>query len=205
MNLRAGSKVFISGGAGGVGTFAIQIAKWLGAYGAYVVTTASPRGCDLVQRLGADEVIDYTVERPIDRVRDMDGVFDLVGGDTLDQSFGIVKPGGTVVTIVATPEPETARKDLGRGRLLSALFWLASFSLRAKARRHGARYRFLFMHPSGAELSELAALIDAGKVVQVIDRVFPFAEIEDAFNYLEAGHAKGKVVVSMNPENRLGP
>ena len=108
MNLRAGSKVFISGGAGGVGTFAIQIAKWLGAYGAYVVTTASPRGCDLVQRLGADEVIDYTVERPIDRVRDMDGVFDLVGGDTLDQSFGIVKPGGTVVTIVATPEPETA-------------------------------------------------------------------------------------------------
>lgn len=194
LHLRPGSHVFIPGGAGGVGTFAIQIAKWLGAH---VTTTASPRGRALVERLGADTVIDYTVEKIADRVHDMDGVFDLVGGDTLDQSFGVVKRGGTVVSIVAMPEPETARKDLGRGLALEALFWFASFSLRAKARRHGARYRFLFMHPSGVELSELASLVDAGVLHPIVDRVFPFAEIAQAFAYLETGRAKGKVIVRM--------
>lgn len=194
LQLEPGGRVFIPGGAGGVGTFAIQIAKWLGAH---VTTTASPCGRELVERLGADTVVDYTAERIADRVRDMDGVFDLVGGNTLDQSFGVVKPGAMVVSVAALPEPETARKDLGRGPALAALFWLASFSLRAKARKHGARYRFLFMHPSGAELSELASLVDAGTLHPVIDRVFPFAEIEQAFAYLETGRAKGKVVVRM--------
>lgn len=194
LDLRPGSHVFIPGGAGGVGTFAIQLAKWLGAH---VTTTASPRGRALVKQLGADRVIDYTAERIADHARDMDGVLDLVGGDTLEQSFGLVKPGGKVVSVVATPEPETARKDLGRGLALAALFWLASFSLRAKAKRHGARYRFLFMHASGAELSELAALIDAGTLRPIVDRVFPFAEIGKAFAYLETGRAKGKVIVRM--------
>jgi NADPH:quinone reductase-like Zn-dependent oxidoreductase len=127
----------------------------------------------------------------------MDGVFDLVGGDALDQSFGAVKRGGMVVSVAAAPEPETARKDLGRGPMLAALFWFVSAGLRAKARKHGARYRFLFMHPSGAELAELAALADAGTLRPIVDRVFPFAEIADAFTYLEAGRAKGKVVVRM--------
>lgn len=195
LHLRPGNQVFISGGAGGVGTLAIQIAKWLGAQ---VVTTASPRGRALVEELGADTVIDYTTERATDRVRNVDGVFDLVGGETLEQSFALVKPGGTVVSITATPEPETARKDLGRGLLLAGLFWFASLSLRMKARKHGARYRFLFMHPSGAELSELAALVDAGRLRPIVDRVFPFAEIEQAFAYLETGRAKGKVIVQMH-------
>ena len=194
LHVRRGSRVFIPGGAGGVGTFAIQIAKWLGAY---VVTTASPRGRALVDRLGADEVVDYTSEQITDRVKDMDGVFDLVGGKTLDQSFEVVKSGSKVVTVVATPEPETARKDLDRGRLLAALFWLASFRLRARAKKHGAIYRFLFMHPSGSELTELAALVDEGTIIPIVDRVYPFSEIKDAFAYLEAGHAKGKVIVRM--------
>lgn len=194
LQLKPGTEVLITGGAGGVGTFAIQIAKWLGAR---VFTTASPRGRNLVERLGADHAIDYTVEDISARVSNVDGVLDLVGGEALDQSFGVVKPGGTVVTVVATPEPETARKDLGRGFALQALFWLASRPLRSKAKRNGARYRFLFMHPSGAELSELAALIEAGILTPIVDRVFPFAEIETAFAYLETGRAKGKVVVSM--------
>jgi alcohol dehydrogenase len=193
LQLQPGSRVFIPGGAGGVGTFAIQLAKWLGGH---VTTTASPRGRELVERLGADVVIDYTTEDISNHASDMDGVFDLVGGDTLNRSFGVVKRGGKVVTVVATPEPETA-KDLGRGPALAALFWLASFRLRRKARKHGAKYRFLFMHPSGAELNELATLVDNGVLRPIIDRVFPFAQIDQAFAYLETGRAKGKVVVRM--------
>lgn len=194
LNLKTGSRVFIPGGAGGVGTFAIQLAKWLGAE---VTTTASPRGKALVERLGADVVIDYTTQRFEDHVRDMDGVFDLLGGETLTKAFGVVKRGGKVVSIAGMPEPETARKDLGRGAALTALFWIASYGLRAQARRRGVTYRYLFMHPSGTELAELAQLIDGKALEPVIDRVFPFAEIAEAFSYLEAGRAKGKVVVRM--------
>lgn len=194
LNLKPGSRVFIPGGAGGVGTFAIQIAKWLGAE---VTTTASPRGAALVKRVGADRVIDYTAQAFEDHVRDMDGVFDLIGGETLRKSFGVVKRGGKVVSIAGMPEPETARKDLRSGAALIALFWIASFSLRAVARKHGATYRYLFMHASGSELAELAALVEKQKLVPIIDRVFPFAEIDQAFAYLEAGHAKGKIVVKM--------
>ncbi|EAU43027.1 alcohol dehydrogenase, zinc-containing [Fulvimarina pelagi HTCC2506] len=195
LKLKPGSRVFIPGGAGGVGTFAIPIAKWLGAQ---VTTTASPRGRALVERLGADCVIDYTIERFEERIGDMDGVFDLVGGETLVRAFGVVKPGRKVVSIAEMPEPQTALKDLGRGYGLAALFWLASFRLRRLARKHDAHYRFLFMHPSGAELAELARLIKDGVIEPVVDRVFRFAEIGEAFAYLEAGHAKGKVVVQMS-------
>jgi alcohol dehydrogenase len=194
LGLRPGSRVFIPGGAGGVGTFAIQIAKWLGAE---VTTTASPRGKALVERLGADVVIDYTAQRFEDHVRGMDGVFDLIGGETLEQAFGVVKRGGTVVSVAALPEPQTALKDLGRGMGLAALFWAVSWRLRAQARKHGVRYRFLFMHPSGAELTELGQLVETRQLTPVIDRVVPFEAIGDAFAYLESGRAKGKVVVRM--------
>ncbi|QNO27149.1 NADP-dependent oxidoreductase [Sphingopyxis sp. OPL5] len=194
LQLKPGSRVFIPGGAGGVGTFAIQLAKWLGAE---VTTTASPRGRDLVERLGADHVIDYTTQDFANEVHDMDGAFDLIGGDTLAKCFAVVKPGAAVVSVAGMPEPLTATKDLGRGALLAALFWFASFGIRAKARKHGAIYRYLLMHPSGAELAELAALIEQKRLEPVIDRVFPFAAIADAIAYLESGRAKGKIVVRM--------
>lgn len=192
MGLGPGSRVFIPAGAGGVGTFAIQLAKWLGAE---VITTASPRGRALVERLGADRVIDYTTQRFEDHVGQVDAVFDLLGGDTLKTAFGIVKRGGIVVSVAALPEPQTALKDLGRGWGLAALFWFASLPLRLRARMRGVRYRFLFMHPSGSELAELAALVTQGKLEPVIDRVFGFDEVAEAFAYLESGRAKGKVVV----------
>lgn len=194
LRLKPGGQVFISGGAGGVGTFAIQIAKWLGAR---VVTTASSRGRALVERLGADEVIDYTTERFQDRVSGMDGAFDLMGGETLDATFGVVRPGGMVVSVAGLPEPQTARKDLNFGPLETAAFWFVSRRLRALARRHGVRYRFLFMRPSGAEMGELAGLVSDGRLEPIVDRVFPFAEIATAMAYLEAGRAKGKVIVRM--------
>lgn len=197
LHVKQDSRIFIPGGAGGVGTFAIQVAKWLGAE---VTTTASPRGKALVEQLGADVVIDYTTQRFEEQLRDMDGVLDLLGGETLMKSFSVVKRGGKVVSIAGMPEPQTARKDLGRGALLSTLFWFASYRLRAEARKHQVSYRYLFMHPSGSELAELADLIANGTIRPVIDRVFPFQDIAEAFAYLETGRAKGKVVVQIgNP------
>jgi NADPH:quinone reductase-like Zn-dependent oxidoreductase len=196
LKVAPGMRLFIPGGAGGVGTFALQLARHLGAV---VATTASPRGEALVRRLGAEIVVDYTQRRFEHELRELDGVFDLVGGDTLMRSFQVVKRGSTVLSIAGLPEPTTARKDLGRGAGLAALFWLASLSLRFKARRRGVHYRYLFMHGSGADLAQLAGYVDAGKLEVVLDRVFPFAQTADAFAYLEAGHAKGKVVVRLSP------
>ncbi len=195
LHLSPGQRVFIPGGAGGGGTFAIQIAKHMGAH---VATTASPRGEALVTRLGADVVIDYSRERFEDKLSGYDSAFDLVGGDTLTRVWSVLKPGGDVVSIAGMPEPVTARKDLGRGSGLAALFWVASLTTRLRAARHGLSYRYLFMHPSGADLAYLASLIDAKKLEVVIDRVFPFAEAKEAMAYLETGRAKGKVVLAMS-------
>lgn len=195
LHLGIGERIFIPGGAGGVGSFAIQLAKHMGAH---VATTASPRGEALVKRLGADVIIDYTRERFEDELSGYDCAFDLLGGDTLARLWSVLKPGGRVVSIAGVPEPVTARKDLGRGIGLAALFWIASLTTRLRAARHDLTYRYLFMHPSGADLGYLAALIDAKKLEVVIDRVFPFAEVKQALAYVEAGRAKGKVVLTMS-------
>lgn len=189
-----GKHVLITAGAGGVGLFAIQIAKWLGAE---VTTTASPRGDALVRDLGADHVIDYTTTDLAGVGRKFDAAFDLAGGDALNACFAVVKPGGTVLSVAGMPEPLTASKDLGAGTVLQTLFWLASFGLRRRASANGVRYRYLFMHPSGAELAELAALVDAGKLRIVIDSQYPFDRIAQAIAHLETGRAKGKVVVTV--------
>jgi NADPH:quinone reductase-like Zn-dependent oxidoreductase len=195
LHLSADERIFIPGGAGGVGTFAIQIAKLLGAY---VATTASPRGEALVKRLGADVVIDYSRERFENKLSGYDCAFDLLGGDTLARLWSVLKPGGRVVSIAGMPEPVTARKDLERGSSLAVLFWVASLTTRLRAWRHGLSYRYLFMHPSGADLSYLASLIDAKNLEVVIDRIFSFSDAKEAMAYLEDGHAKGKIVLAMN-------
>lgn len=194
LGVKPGQRVFISGGAGGVGSFAIQIAKWLGAH---VTTTASKRGEALVRSLGCDEVIDYTAQDISSLESRFDAGFDLIGGKTLDQMFGIMKPGSTIVSVAALPEPQTAIRDLGGRRILSAIFWLISYGIRSRARRAGIRYRYLFMHPSGSELSLLAELIEQGQLKVTVDRTYPFAKIAEALDYVESGRAKGKVVVTV--------
>jgi alcohol dehydrogenase len=195
LHLSAGQRVFIPGGAGGVGTFAIQIAKHLGAL---VATTASSRGEALVKRLGADLVIDYSRDRFEAKLSGYDCAFDLIGGETLARLSAVLKPGGRIVSIAGMPEPVTARKDLGRGSGLAALFWLASLTTRLRAARHGLSYRYLFMHPSGSDLDYLASLIDRKQLEVVLDRIFPFGDAMEALAYLETGHAKGKVVLAMD-------
>jgi alcohol dehydrogenase len=190
LDVKPGQKVFISGGAGGVGTLAIQIAKWLGAH---VTTTASKRGEALVRSLGCDEVIDYTTEDISKAEGRFDAGFDLIGGKTLEQMFQIMKPG----TKIGVPEPQTAIKDLGGRRALAVVFWIISSGIRLRARRAGVGYRYLFMRASGTELAELAGLIEQGKLKVIIDKIYPFAKICEALAYLESGHAKGKVVVAM--------
>jgi NADPH:quinone reductase-like Zn-dependent oxidoreductase len=193
LRVKPGQKVFISGGAGGVGTFAIQIAKWLGAH---VTTTASKRGEALVRSLGCDEVIDYTVQDISNGEGRFDAGFDLIGGKTLEQMFEIMTPGTKIVSVAALPEPQTAIRDLGGRRALSAIFWLISYGIRSRARRAGISYRYLFMHPSGSDLALLAELIEQGKLKATVDRTYPFAKITEALDYVESGRAKGKVVVT---------
>jgi NADPH:quinone reductase-like Zn-dependent oxidoreductase len=193
LHVKPRQKVFISGGAGGVGTFAIQIAKSLGAH---VTTTASKRGEALVRSLGCDEVIDYTVQDISNKQGRFDAGFDLIGGKTLEQMIEIMKPGTKIVSVAALPEPQTAIRDLGGRRALSAIFWLISYGIRSRARRAGISYRFLFMHASGSDLTLLAELIEQGKLKVTVDRTYPFEKIAEALDYVESGRAKGKVVVT---------
>jgi alcohol dehydrogenase len=195
LGVEAGQRVFISGGAGGVGTFAIQIAKWLGAH---VTTTASKRGEALVRSLGCDEVIDYTAQDISKAGGGFDAGFDLIGGETLEQMFEIMKPGTRIVSVAAVPEPQTAIKDLGAGLALASAFWIISYGIRSRARRAGISYRYLFMHPSGSDLAQLAELIEQGKLKVIVDKTYPFAKISEALAYVEGGRAKGKVVVTMS-------
>ena len=193
LGVTMGDRVFISGGAGGVGTLAIQLALWMGAE---VATTASPRGEELVRSLGATTVIDYQEQKFKDVLSDYDAAFDLTGGQDLPDTFTILKPGAKTVSIAGVPEPATAA-DMDKGPLLAIVFWAASAKIRSQARRRGVGYRYLFMHPSGEDLGLLAGLVDKGELKPVTDRVFPFGQIADAFAYVEQGRAKGKVLVQM--------
>jgi NADPH:quinone reductase-like Zn-dependent oxidoreductase len=194
LGVTVGERVFISGGAGGVGTLAVQLAVWMGAE---VATTASPHGEELVRSLGATTVIDYREQKFKDVLGDYDAAFDLTGGQDLRDSFAILKRGATTVSIAGLPEPANARADFDAGPLVAAVLWAAGARIRRQARQQGVGYRFMFMHPSGADLDLLAELVDKGTVRTVTDRVFPFEQIAEAFAYLEQGHAKGKVVVQM--------
>src|SRR5882757_2411769 len=191
--ITAGDRVFISGGAGGVGTLAIQLAVWMGAA---VTTTASSRGEELVESVGAETVVNYREHKFKDVLSDYDSAFVLTGGRDLMDSFDILKRGAKVVSI-ASLDPTTARDDLGMGRFLTTLVWVANAKIRRRSKRSGVSYRSLMMRPSGDDLDVLTELVDGGLLKPVIDRVFPFEQIPDAFAYLEEGHAKGKIVVRL--------
>lgn len=194
LEVSAGDRLFITGGAGGVGTLAIQLAVWMKAK---VATTASQRGEKLARSLGAETVIDYHKQKFTDVLRDYDGAFDLVGGQDLRDCFKILKRGAKVVSIAGVPEPTMVRVDAGLGPVWTAGAWAISTKIRRQARRRGITYRGMLMHPSGDDLNLLSRLVEDGHLKPVIDRVFPFPQISDALAYLEQGHAKGKIIVRL--------
>jgi NADPH:quinone reductase-like Zn-dependent oxidoreductase len=189
--LAAGQKVLIHAGSGGVGTFAIQLAKQLGAF---VATTASARNAELVKRLGADQVIDYKATRFESAIHDCDVVFDTQGGETLERSFSVVRRGGVVVTVGGRPDGKFARA-WGLNPLLVALLSLLARRVTRLARAHEARFEYLFMRASGEQLEKIGALLESGAIKPVIDRTFALADTRDALAYVESGRAVGKVVV----------
>ena len=193
-NLRPGQKVLIHAGSGGVGTIAIQLAKHLGAS---VATTTSTSNIDLVKGLGADVVVDYKKQAFETMLHDYDVVLDTLGGETLEKSLQVLRPGGTVISIVGPPDPAFA-KELGANLIVKLAMTALSFRTRQRARRHHVTYSFLFMRASGEQLRELTSLIDAGTIQPIVDRVFPFESSREALAYVEEGRAKaGKVVIRL--------
>src|SRR5438128_9408972 len=192
-NINPGHKVFIPAGAGGIGTFAIQLAKYLGAK---VATTTSTGNVELVRSLGADEVIDYQKQKFEDVLRDYDAVLGSVPGKTLEKSFQILKPESIVISLVG-PADAAFGRTRGMNFLMVFALWLLSYKMHRLAKKRGAEYSFLFVHPDGSQLAEIGELLEVRSIRPVIDEVFPFDQAKEAFAYLEKGRAKGKVVVQM--------
>ena len=192
-DLKKGQKVLIHAGSGGVGTFAIQLAKHIGAT---VATTTSAANIDLVKSLGADIVIDYKKDDFEKALNGYDVVLNSLGKDTLEKSLGVLRPGGKLISISGPPDPDFA-KEQGLNWFLRQVMRLLSFGIRKKAKRLGVGYSFLFMRANGEQLSTITSLIDSGVIRPVMDRVFPFEATNEALTYVETGRAKGKVVVKV--------
>jgi NADPH:quinone reductase-like Zn-dependent oxidoreductase len=192
-NLKKGQKVLIHAGSGGVGTFAIQLAKHLGAIAA---TTTSTANLDLVKSLGADTAIDYKTTDFEKVLRDYDVVLNSLGTETLNKSLQVLKPGGKLISISGPPDLDFA-KDQGSSWILRQVMRLLSYRIRKNAKRHHVSYSFLFMRASGDQLREITSLIDSGIIRPVVDRVFPFESTQEAMAYVEHGRAKGKVIVKV--------
>ena len=172
-NLAAGQTVLIQGAAGGVGVFAVQLARWAGAQ---VIATASARNRDFLRELGATEVIDYTTTRFEEVVKPVDLVFDTVGGDTLKRSWQVVKPGGMLVSVVS-PRPSA---DAIKG--------------------HDVRFAWFVVEPNREQLVQIGALIDAGRIRSAIDTVLPLSQARQAYEQGAKGHTRGKIVLRVVDE-----
>lgn len=196
MHLKPGQKVFIPAGAGGIGTFAIQLAKYLGAK---VGTTTSTGNVDMVQSLGADEVIDYTKQEFEEVLRDYDAVLGTLRGDSLEKSLRILKPRSIAVSLVGPPDAAFGRAR-GMNFFMVFVLWLLSWKMNRRANKRGVEYSFLFVHPDGSQLAAIGELLKDGSIRPVIDKVFPFDQAKEALAYLEKGRAKGKVVVQIQLE-----
>jgi NADPH:quinone reductase-like Zn-dependent oxidoreductase len=170
--LQPGQKVLIHGGAGGVGVFAVQLAKWKGAH---VITTSSGANLEFLRGLGAAETIDYTTSRFEDQLRDIDVVVDAVGGDTVARSWQVLRPGGAMISVampIAEDEPA----------------------------KHGVRGLFFIVEPNRNQLEEMAELIDHGSMKTFVAQVFPLDRARDAFEQALQGHTRGKIVLRVRDD-----
>lgn len=193
MNLQTGQKVFIPAGSGGIGTFAIQFAKHLGAK---VGTTTSTGNVDLVRSLGADEVVDYKKQELEAVLRDYDAVLGTVRGDSIEKSIGILKARGRIVSLVGPLDVAFARARR-LNVVLTFVFALMSRKIMRLARKRDVAYSFLFARPDGDQLAQIGKLLETQRIRPVIDKVFPFEQAREALEYLARGRSRGKVVVRM--------
>ncbi len=191
--LQPGQKVFIPAGSGGIGSFAIQLAKHLGAQ---VATTTSTDNVGWVSHLGADQVVDYKKQEFENELSGYDMVLGTVRGDSIEKSTQILKPGGKIVSLTGPLDAAFARAR-GLNVLLRLVFGLMSRKIMRLTKKRGLSYSFLFVRPDGDQLAQIGKLIEAEQIRPVVDKVFPFAEVKDALAYLAGGHAKGKVVVKI--------
>ena len=191
-NVQPGQRVLIHAGAGGVGTIAIQLAKHLGAT---VATTASGGNADFVRELGADSVIDYRTQDFEQLLDGYDLVLDSLGGQNLEKSLRVLRPGGKAIGIAGPPDPAFAR-EVGLNPVLRLAIAGLSGKVRRQAKRLGVTYEFLFMRASGDQLREITALVDSGALRPVVGRVFDFDQTVQAVQSLEQGGIRGKAVVT---------
>ena len=191
--LSKGENVLIHAGSGGIGTFAIQLAKHLGAN---VTTTTSTKNISLVKELGADKVIDYTSQNYLDEGAAFDVVYDTLGGNHTMDSFKVLKDGGRVVSIKGTVDSITA-KQLGLNKLIQMIIAFQARKVFKAASKMNASYRFLYMSPNGEQLKKIAKLYESVAIKPIIDKTYKFSESIQALEYLSKGHAKGKVVVKV--------
>ncbi|OGH20746.1 MAG: hypothetical protein A3D74_05475 [Candidatus Levybacteria bacterium RIFCSPHIGHO2_02_FULL_37_13] len=169
IKLKKDQKILIHGGSGGIGSIAIQLAKYLGAY---IVTTVSAENGEFAKGLGADEVIDYKTQKFEDLLKDFDAVFDTVGGDTMGRSFKVLKKGGVIVSMLGVPNPELAKE-------------------------HGVTSIGQVTRINNKTLARLTELVEKGAINPQIDKVFPLDEAREAFEYFESAHPRGKVVIKI--------
>ncbi|MCD0468549.1 NADP-dependent oxidoreductase [Flavobacterium sp. JAS] len=186
-------KVFIQAGSGGVGTIAIQLAKYLGAR---VATTASAKSFDLLHELGADLIIDYKNSDFENLLSNYDVVLNSRDKKTLEKSLRILKPGGKLISISGPPTPDFA-KEIKAPWFVKIILSLISSGIRKKAKSNNIDYSFLFMKADGEQLSKITTLIESGTIKPVLDKVFPFEKTNEAISYIESGRAKGKVVIKI--------
>ncbi|SCM76632.1 Zn-dependent oxidoreductase, NADPH:quinone reductase [uncultured Pleomorphomonas sp.] len=192
-DLRKDQRVLIHAGSGGVGTFAIQLAKHLGAT---VATTAGTANLDLVRNLGADVAIDYKTQDFEKTLSGYDVVLNSLGADTLEKSLAVLKPGGKLISISGPPDVEFARQQ-GLNFILRQVLRILSLRIRRKAGARRVNYSFLFMRSNGEQLSQITPLMESGTILPVMDRIFPFEATNEALAYIETGRSKGKVVVKV--------
>jgi NADPH:quinone reductase-like Zn-dependent oxidoreductase len=191
--LKKGQKVFIQAGSGGVGTFAIQLAKHIGAT---VATTTSAANAEWVKKLGADVVVDYKKEDFAAVLSGYDVVLNSQDKGALEKSLRVLKPGGKLISISGPPDLAFANEQ-GLNWGLKQVMRFLSFGIRGKAKRQEVDYSFLFMKSNGDQLREITSLVESSVIRPVVDRVFPFLATNDALAYVETGRAKGKVVVNV--------
>ena len=194
--LSRGQKILVKAGSGGIGSFAVQLAK---AMGAYVATTTGTSNVSWVKALGADQVIDYKTQKFEKILNGYDVIFHTVDGVSTEEGVNILKPGGHLLSLVGPPDKKFA-KQAGLNILFQILLGLVGRKVNALVKKVGATYTFVFVKPSGAQLGDITKLIEAGQIKPIIDKIFSMNDAKKALAYVELGRTKGKVVISMRQD-----